>query len=95
MLWISLVTPQGIPLGDSRTASPAQIIGVLLDSGVTWLAGKTTALSVMGKNLRTCYFLHQTASSAWRKVESCPVAEFKTDLLMLPKVFCHLQVPSY
>lgn len=35
--------------GDSRTSSPAQVLRVLLDSGATWLAGKSTALSVMGK----------------------------------------------
>lgn len=57
-------TPKGLPLGDCRTLSPAQVLGVLLDSGTTWFAGKTTALSVMGKNLCTCYFLHETTSSA-------------------------------
>ena len=95
VLWIPLIIPKGLPLGDSRTPSSAQVLGVLLDSGATWFAGKTTALSVMGKNLWTCYFLHKTTSSAWRKVESCPAATFKTGRLMLPNLFCHLQVPSY
>lgn len=95
VLWISSITPQGLPLGDSRRPSPAQVVGVLLDLGTTWFAGKTTALSVIGENLRIQYFLHKTTFSAGRKVESCFLAEFKTDILIVPKLFCHLQVPSY
>lgn len=94
-LCISPIIPKGLPLGDSRTPSAAQVLGVLLDLGSTWFAGKTTALSVMGKNLWTAYFLDKTTSSAWRKVESCPAAKFKTDQLMFPKLFCHLRVPTY
>lgn len=37
--------------GDSRTPAPAHVLRVLLDSGATWLTGKTTALSVMGKKI--------------------------------------------
>lgn len=94
VLWISPITSEVLPHGDSRT-SPAQILGVLLASGATGFAGKTTALSVMGRNLWTCCFLHKPTSSARRKVQSCPVAEFKTDWLVVPELLCHLQVPSY
>lgn len=83
--------------GDSRTPAPAHVLRVLLDSGATWLTGKTTALSVMGKKkyIWTPLFLHKTFSSAQGKEESHPVAEFKTDQLMLFKPFYHLQVQSY
>lgn len=94
-VWISHISPKGLFLGDSRTSSSAQVLGVLLDLGATWFEGKITALSVMGENLWTCYFLHKTTSSSWRKVESCPEAKLNTDRLMLPKLFCHLQVPCY
>jgi len=93
VLWISPITPNELPPGDSRTWSPVQVLDVLLDSVATWFAGKTNTLSVMGK--WTCYFLHKTTSSAWRKVGSCPATKFKTDGLLFPKLFYHLQVPSY